>query len=236
MPATSAAAPNCQLALASQDVNVSGAVYRPANPSISGAPVNLVARVGDAAPTASIGVTNVSPDVYTERLDASFGSGTPVGFTTSGSIVGLAAQTSSNALQVALNTGTAGFFGGTATVNLVSSGAGTTLAADEALASGSVALNGKVYAAATGELNTNTVNFGIVHVGDVVGSKGVSVSNSAAVADLNDVLTGDITGGGGAFSVSGSLGSGVAAGNTNASSLTVGLNTSTAARTPAAPR
>ena len=221
-------APNCQLALASQDVNVSGAVYRLANPSISGAPVNLVARVGDAAPTASIGVTNVSPDVYTERLDASFGSGTPAGFTTSGSIVGLAAQTSSNALQVALNTGTAGFFGGTATVNLVSSGAGTTLAADEALASGSVALNGKVYAAAKGELNTNTVNFGIVHVGDVVGSRGVSVSNSAAVADLNDVLTGDITGGGGAFSVSGSLGSGVAAGNTNASSLTVGLNTSTA--------
>ncbi|WP_337169445.1 choice-of-anchor D domain-containing protein [Gemmatimonas aurantiaca] len=221
-------APNCQLALASQNVNVSGAVYRLANPSVNSAPVNLVARVGDVAPTASIGVTNVSPDVYTERLNASFGGVTPVGFTTSGAITGLAAQATSNALQVALNTGTAGAFGGNAVVNLVSSGAGTTMAADETLASGSVALNGKVYAAAKGELNTNTVNFGIVHVGDAVAARNVSVKNGAAVAGLNDVLTGDITGGGGAFTVGGTLGSGVTAGNTNASSLTVGLNTSTA--------
>lgn len=221
-------APNCQLTLASQNVNVTGAVYRLANPTLSGSPVNLVARVGDASPTATLGVTNTSPDAFTERLDASFNGAAPTGFTTSGSIVGLAAQASSSALTVGLNTATAGSFNGNASINLISSGAGTTNAADMALTPGSASLNGKVYTKAVGQLNTNAVNFGIVHVGDVVGAKNVSVTNGAAVTALNDVLTGDISGGSSPFSVSGTLGSGVAAGNTNVSSLNVGLNTATA--------
>lgn len=221
-------APNCQMTLPSQNVAVNGAVYRLANPNVSSAPINLVARVGDASPTASVGVTNVSPDVYTERLNASFAGAAPTGFTTSGSITGLAAQGSSNALTVGLNTSTAGAFSGSAAINLVSSGAGTTNAADLALAQGSASLNGKVYAAAQKQLNTSTVDFGIVHVGDAVGLRNVSVSNSAAVAALNDVLTGDISGGSAPFSVSGSLGNGVVAGGTDNSSLNVALNTSNA--------
>lgn len=221
-------APYCQMALGSQDVNVSGTVYRLANPSVNNSPVNLVARVGDASPTASIAVTNASPDAYTERLDASFGGSTPTGFSTTGSIVGLAAQGSSNALQVALNTGTAGFFGGAATINLTSSGAGTTLAADEALGSASVGLSGKVYQAAQGQLNTNAIDFGIVHVGDIISAQGVSVTNSATAAALNDVLMGDISGGNSPFILNGTLGSGTTAGNTDNSSLTVGLNTASA--------
>jgi len=221
-------APNCQFTLASQNVAVNGAVYRLANPTLSGSPVNLVARVGDAAPIASLSVTNTSPDAFTESLDASFTGSPPTGFTTSGSVTGLAAQGNSTALKVGLNTATAGAFSGNASINLTSSGAGTTNAADFLLAPGSAALNGKVYAAALGTLNTTAVNFGIVHVGDVVGSQNVSVANSAAAVALNDVLTGDITGGSGPFAVAGTLGSGVTAGSTNNSSLTVGLNTATA--------
>ncbi|MBC8087593.1 MAG: choice-of-anchor D domain-containing protein, partial [Phycisphaerae bacterium] len=221
-------APNCQLTLASQNVAVNGAVYRLANPTLSGSPVSLVARVGDVAPTASIGVINSSPDAFTERLDASFNGAAPTGFTTSGSITGLAAQASSAALNIGLNTSTAGAFNGNANINLVSSGAGTTGAADFALTPGSAAVNGKVYAAAVGQLNTNAVNFGIVHVGDVVNAQNVSVTNGATPVALNDVLTGDITGGSGPFAVAGSLGSGVTAGSTDNSSLSVGLNTATA--------
>lgn len=221
-------APNCQLTLASQNVAVNGAVYRLANPTVSNAPINLVARVGDAAPVASIGITNNSPDIYTERLDAAFNGAAPTGFTTSGSITGLAAQGSSSALKAALNTTTAGVFSGNASIALTSSGAGTTGAADFALTPGSASLNGKVYAAAVGLVNTQTIDFGIVHVGDVVSAKNVSVSNSAAVAALNDKLTGDISGGNAKFGVSGTLGAGVDAGSTDNSNLNVSFNTSSA--------
>jgi hypothetical protein len=58
-------------ALASQQVAVSGNVYRFAVPVVDTTPITLVARVGDAAPVASIAVTNNAPDLFTERLNAS---------------------------------------------------------------------------------------------------------------------------------------------------------------------
>ena len=84
-------------------------------------------------PIASIGMTNASPDIYTERLNASIGAG-PSGFSTSGSINGLVAGASSNAIGVALNTSSAGNFNGQAALGFVSSGTGTTGAPDQALA------------------------------------------------------------------------------------------------------
>jgi len=77
-------------------------------------------------------------------------------------------------------------------------------------------------------VNTAAVDFGIVHVGDTVAQKNVSVTNSAPTAGLNDVLKGSISTSG-AFSASGNLGTGLAAGVSNApGSLTVGLNTASA--------
>ena len=122
-------APNCQLNLAFAEPAVSGAVYRLANPLITTGPIALAARVGDAAPSATIGVTNSSPDIYTERLNAGIGPG-PSGFNTSGNITGLAAQASSSALGVSLNTAAAGNFGGQVALSFVSSGTGTTGAPD----------------------------------------------------------------------------------------------------------
>lgn len=220
-------APNCQMTLPSQNVAVNGAVYRMANPTLNTPSVTLVARRGGVGPSANVSVTNTSPDAYTERLDASFGSA-PAGFTTSGAISGLAAAGTSSALNIALNTGTAGAFGGNAAINYISSGVGTTGAADASVGSGIVNVIGKVYETAVAQVNTGTVNFGIVHVGDVVSPLGISVTNGAAVTALNDVLVGNITTGSAMFSASGNLGAGVAAGATNNSSLTVGLNTSTA--------
>jgi hypothetical protein len=174
-------APNCQLNLPNQDVSVSGAVYRLANPLLNTTEVSLAARVGDAAPSAAISVTNSSPDIYTEGLKVSTGSA-PVGFTNSGSIGNLAAGgTDASALKLALDTSTAGTFSGSQTLAFKSTGAGTTDAVpDIDVGNGNVTVGGKVYTPAVATLNTaSNVNFGIVHVGDSV-SQAISVMQHGA--------------------------------------------------------
>ena len=218
--------PNCQLTLASKTVDVTGAVYRLASPSITSGPIGLAARVGDLAPTAGIGVTNVSPDAFTERLNASIGSA-PAGFVGTGSISGLVAGASSSALGVTLNTTTAGSFGGQAGVAFVSSGAGTTNAADLSVGTQNVALSGHVYAPAAAHVGTTTVDFGIVHKGDSVAARNVAVTNSAGPAALNDTLNGSLGGASGPFTAVGTI-VGLAPGNTDTTSFLVGMNTANA--------
>jgi len=98
-----------------------------------------------------------------------------------------------------------------------------------------VTLNGRVYTPAVAQVNTGVVDFGIVHKGDVVTARNVSVTNTAAIAAPNDVLVGTIGGAAGPFNASGSL-AGVAAQASDTSSFSVGLSTakvsSTAAQTP----
>ncbi|HYP68750.1 MAG TPA: choice-of-anchor D domain-containing protein, partial [Thiobacillaceae bacterium] len=220
--------PNCQLNLVSQNVQVTGNVYRLANPTLNTPSVTLAARVGDTAPSASVSVTNTSPDAFTEGLKASFGT-TTAGFTPTGSIANLAAGgTDASNLNVALaSTATSQNVSGTAQVNFESTGAGTTGATDISVGSTLVNLVGKVYQQAVALVNTAAVNFGIVHVGDVVTAQNVSVTNNAPSAVLNDVLTGSISATG-PFTAGGNLGAGLGAGATDASSLMVGLDTSTA--------
>ena len=211
-----------------QNVAVSATGYRLANPTLNTPSVTLVARVGDAAPSGNVSVTNTSPDAFTEGLKAGFGA-TAAGFTPTGSIGNLAAGgTDASSLKVALSsTATSQNLSGTAQLNFDSTGAGTTGAADASVGSALVNLVGKVYQQAVALVNTAAVDFGIVHVGDVVAAQNVSVSNNAAVAALNDVLKGSI-GATGPFTASGNLGAGLGAGATDASSLMVGLNTSNA--------
>ena len=110
---------------------------------------------------------------------------------------------------------------------LVSSSAGTTSGApDFSLGSVNVDLTGRIYAPAVAQVDTPTVNFGIVRVCDVVTARTVSVGNSASGA-LTDTLTGNLTGGSVPFTAAGSF-SGLAAGAGNSSALTVALNTATA--------
>ena len=215
-----------QTNLASQTVDVSGKVYRLADPTLNTSSASLAARVGDTAPQAAISVSNTSPDEYTEGLKASIGA-TPAGFSTSGNIANLAANdTDASTLQVALNTGAAGTFGGNAQVDFASTGAGTTGEADISVGSQMVNLVGKVYQKASA-LVQSAVDFGIVHVGDMVATRNVQVDNTATTAALNDTLIGGIGGAGGPFSATGSL-AGIVQGGSDSSSLNVGLNTSTA--------
>jgi hypothetical protein len=223
-------AAHCTMNLPAQQVAVSGNVYRIADPIANTASVTLAARVGSAAPSAALSVTNVSPDAYTEGLAATLGA-TPQGWTHSGSISNLVAGgTDASSLQVGLSTATAGVFNGNETVNFTSNGL-----IDHATALGvgsaTVALQGDVYTAAVEHLGTTAVNFGVVHVGQAVANQAITVSNAAAQSALNDTLTGQVNmkpGSAGVFSAGGTLGAGIAAGQSNSSGLTVGLNTGVA--------
>ena len=173
---------------------------------------------------AALGVTNSSPDIYTEGLnvDVTTAPGTP--FSTSGNIHNLAAGSSDNSsMQVSLDTGASGTFSDSATLGYVSTGEGTTGATDIGVGSGTVNLVGKVYAPAVAQVDTTTVDFGIVHVGDTVPTQGISVSNTATGA-LTDVLNGQFGSVDGPFTGQGDL-TGLVAGATDTASLQVGLDT-----------
>ena len=209
--------------LGNTSVAVTGAVYRLASPTLNTPNVTLAARVGDAAPTASVSVSNTSPDQYTEGLNAGFGTAV-AGFATSGSVANLAATlTDMASLGIKLNTATSGSFGGTQQVAFASTGVGTDNATDLALAPGNVTVAGHVYQAATASVSPNPVAFGTVHVGDAGLSRSVAVGNTASGA-LVDTLTGGFGSVSGPFTGSGALT--VAAGSSG--SLSVGLNTATA--------
>ena len=213
--------------LPSQTINVTGGVYRLANPTVDTTPIVLAARVGGAA-SASIGVTNTSPDAFTEGLNVTR-SAAPAGFSGSGAINNLAPGASSNAIQVSLNTASAGSFTGNAQVLNLASNGSITGNADASLGTASVGLTGHVYTPAVALLNTITpVDFGIVHVGDTV-SQALSVKNDAPVTALNDTLLAAFGTATGRVSGSGTLGTaGLAAQATDSSSLKVGLNTAAA--------
>ena len=106
-----------------------------------------------------------------------------------------------------------------------SSNGSITSNSDVALGNVNVALNGKVYTAAIGQVTPTTVDFGIVRVGDTVTAKTITVQNTAAVTALNDTLRGNLTGVGGPFTPASTVG-GIAA--QSSSTLSVGLNTTAA--------
>ncbi|MBS0392025.1 MAG: choice-of-anchor D domain-containing protein [Proteobacteria bacterium] len=218
-----------QTNLASQTVNVSGNVFRLANPTLDTPSVTIAARVGDAViANQAVSITNTSPDSYTEGLKVAVtgASGNAQG---GGSIANLAAQgNNSTSVKVGLaSTATAGASSGQVTLGMTSTGAGTTGAADISIGSAIVNVVGKVYQQAVAAVQS-AVNFGIVHVGDVLAGRNVQVQNTAPVAGLNDKLTGTIGGASGLFAASGNLGAGVQAGQTNSSGLNVSLDTSMA--------
>ncbi|MDP1691248.1 MAG: choice-of-anchor D domain-containing protein, partial [Burkholderiaceae bacterium] len=214
--------------LPSQSVAMSAEVYRLAQAGLP-AVVNLAARrVGDAAAAGALTIANgAASDGFSEGLKATIGAA-PTGFGVSGAAVtGLIAAGAAESRTVSLSTAAAGSFGGTVNVALVSNGAGSSGFGDLAIGSASVAVNGNVYTPAVAQLNTPTISFGIVHVGDVVAARNVSVTNAATPTALNDGLSASLGGASGPFLASGSVAA-VTAGATEAVSLRVGLSTASA--------
>ena len=146
----------------------------------------------------------------------------------SGSVAGLIdAGGSDSGIMVGIDTSSAGAKSGAVTISGESDGTSTSgFTNNIALTDEVVNVSGNVWQTAIADVQPDPVNFGIVHVGDTV-SGNLSVANTASGA-LVDVVRGGITGVTGPFTGSGDLGSGVVAGTTDSSSLTVGLDTTTA--------
>ena len=216
----------------SQNVNVNATGYNMAVGSTTPTPVVLNARVGDTATQALTVANTAVAGIYSEALNANFSGATGSAGHNGGSVGNLVAGGSNNsAMSVSLNTGTAGTQNGTVTLAYQTDGTGPNGNSGlAAIAAGTQTINvsGKVYTAAAGQVSP-TVDFGIVHVGDVVAAQGVSVQNSAPVTALNDMLKASIGAATGPFSTNGGNVAGLTAGDAaNTTALTVGLNTSTA--------
>ena len=224
---TSGIVPNVDLG--TQTVNVSGNVYRLAGPVINNPTINIGnVHVGDTA-SQTVSISNgAAADGFSENLNAS-ANGTTGGVTASGGFTGLAAGASNNAgITVGFNTGTAGAVNGTASIALVSDGAGINSLGQTALASQQVQVTGGVYNLAAAMIGVNPINFGNVHVGDTV-SQGVAITNSAPAGAFSEGLDASfgtatdarITNNGGSIGL-------LAAGSTDNTSMSVGLDTTSA--------
>ena len=214
-------------------IQATGNVINQANALVNNPTINLGAvRVGAAAPSGTVSVTNVASAPPQAALNASMGA-TSGPITASGSFNLLnPGATNNGSLVVGLNTGTAGNFtggnAGTATVNFVSDannvgGCGANCQLN--LASQTVNVEGKVYTQAVGSASGTAINFGVVRVGDTVSAANITISNTAASTALNDSLRADLSGIGSAFSAPASV-AGIAA--QAAGQMAVGLNTATA--------
>jgi hypothetical protein len=207
-------------ALPDQIVNVTGAVYAFAAPVLSGQTIDLgVARVGAAALTSSFTLSDgIAASVYRESLIYKFGSSLP-GTIIAGQTIGVG---------VTLTTETSGNFNGSSiSTAFTSTGAGTSGLANTVLTSNALTVNGEVFAASIASLSATSVNFGVVHVGQVVTAVTQGVTN-AATGTLTDLLTSGINTSTGSYTgtVTDSLGSGLTGGASG--SVAFGFITSSA--------
>ena len=216
----------------SQAITVNANGYNMAVGAATPSPIVMHRRVGETAMQALTVSNQATASVFSEALNAAFSASAGDAGHNGGSISNLiAGGSNAAAMVVSLNTATAGAKLGSVTLGYQTDGTGPNgnsgLAADSA-GTQTIQVSGNVYTKAIAQVAPGSVNFGIVHVGDVVAQQSVAVSNTAAVTALNDKLTGSIGGATGPFSASGNLGAGVAAQQTDNSSLKVGLATTTA--------
>jgi hypothetical protein len=205
----------------------------PANPVINNPLIDLGAtRVGGAALSGAVSLTNQATTAPQAALDASITGTAPV--SASGTVSLLApGNTDSTHLVVGIGSGTSGAISGTATLALVSDASnvgGCGSNCQTTLPSQTVTVTGNVYQPALAQLNTTAPLFtgdNIVHVGQSV-TQMISVTNAASGA-LNDVLLASASSAPTGYTAAGTLGTaGLAAGSTNSTSLSVSVNTATA--------
>ena len=213
-------------ALGTQTVDVSGAVYAYAAPKFSATTLDLDARVGAASPSGTFSLADgTTASAYQEALIYQFGTIAHFPLTNA---AGTIASGGTAGIGVSLATTTAGNFTGSSVVAaLTSTGAGTSGLANTALPGQTLTLSGEVFAAATAALSASTVNFGVVHTGQVVSLVTIGVTNTATGA-LTDLLTAGTSSETGSYAgtVAEALGSGLAAAASG--SVTFGLATASA--------
>jgi autotransporter passenger strand-loop-strand repeat protein len=139
--------------------------------------------------TQALTITNAAaPGQYTEALDAGL-SGATSGFSTAGTITGLAGGASNaTALTITETAANAGTLTGSATLTLLSDGTGIDGFGTTPLASQAVTISGAVYALAAPILNTETINLGDARVGGTLGTATVTLSDGTAASPYQESL------------------------------------------------
>jgi hypothetical protein len=238
------------LSLPSQTIDVSGTGYNLAAGSTTPSPITIGNQRVGGTNSQALTVGNTAPSgSYTEVLNASFGANGGNAINNGGAISGglgaggiAGGSVNDTAMSVGVDTASAGAKSGTVAVNYVSNGTGTSGLGNTGVGSETITVSGNVYQAAQGQLNNtasnpDTFNFGTIQVGQSVTSGALSISNTASgasgyVEDLNAqfgaVNANSGTGTAGIVG-NGSI-SGLRAGSTNNSSMTVTV-TGTAAGT-----
>ena len=133
--------------LTPQTINVTGGVYQVAQPSVATSTINLAnQRVGGSATQAlNLTNTNISVAGFQEGLNANL-SGASAGITAVGTVTNLAAGANNNSsLLLGVNTTSAGAKSGTATLNLASTGVGTSGLTDLPLTAQTINVSGSVF-------------------------------------------------------------------------------------------
>ena len=212
--------------VANQTVSVTAAAYSPATPNITPAALALGDfHVGQPAQQA-IAISNATPvGAFSESLVATAsatGGGVSV---TGGPTVTVAPGATNSTIGVAVSTATAGAKSGS--VNIARKSTGAVGLADLDLGSQAIPVSATVYRLAQPVIQSaQPINFGIVHVGDVVSPVGVAVQNSAAADGFSERLDATLGPAPTGFTASGSGVDNLNAGAMNSTGLLVGINTS----------
>jgi hypothetical protein len=190
-----------------QTVNVTGAVFRYASPSVhTPEPVTFgIVHVGDTVTGTALSITNnATNDGFSESLNGSIGGGTN-GVTASGSFTGLApGSTNNSSLVVGINTATAGTRNGTATIGLVSNGTGSSGLGLTTLGSQTVNVTGQVnfyadpilvFQSGTATLIMNSATSFTLDFGVVQQNSGTYLGDFAVMNFLHHAIFQDTLGG-----------------------------------------
>ncbi len=208
--------------LATQTVNLNGAVYAYAAGTLASSAVALGNHhVGDKT-SALLTVSNTAAATggYTEALDAAFtgtsGSATATG---SASLIGAGASNSVS-LSVGLSPATGGVASGTATLTYVSDGAGTSGLGTTTLGTQAVSITGTYFNLAAATPASTVIAFGNHHVGDIVAAQTLGLTNSATAGAYSEALDASVVASG-ALTATGTI-SGLLAGSTDGTTLKIG--------------
>ena len=227
--------------VATQNINISGNGFNMAGGSATPSPtINLGnVRIGGSLGQTLTVANTAAVGAFSEDLNAGFGASTGAA-SGSGSIAGRLGgtnNTGTGAMTVAVNTGSAGGKTGTVTLNYQTAGAVNGVSNGLGVASVGnqiITVNGNVYQAATGAIQSAPLNFGTVQVGQSV-SQSLVIRNTATgaagfVEDLNASFGSTSGTGAGLISGAGTLSGILAGANSNAGngSMLVSVNTTAA--------
>ncbi|MBT8061567.1 MAG: choice-of-anchor D domain-containing protein, partial [Gammaproteobacteria bacterium] len=209
--------------LASQDVDVTGAVFRLAEGQATPDPIDFGnVRLNDSTNQALTVANIAAADGYSEGLGVNAGDTGDA--TVSGAVAGLiAAGADDSGLSVVLDTSVVGNRAGTVDLAFTSDGEGTSGFAAIDAGAQSIDVLGTVFRLADGQATPDPIDFGNVRLNDII-DQALTVANIAAADGFSEGLgvgagaTGDAT-------VSGAVAGLIAAGADD-SNLSVGLDTS----------